>query len=271
MDREKLTELAAGYSLGALEDRDREAFEALLNSGNSEAIRALREMQVVAGLLPASVEPVQASPELKDRIMKEITGNPGSRPENVTSMPPEQTLGFEGSGTVVWPWAAAILLMVAAMGWGYSAFLHGEITDLNTRLEMGNEVIRNLEGELSRNRQVMAILGSPDLQKIELGALEGAPARAHGRVLLDPQTRKASFSASALASLPADRDYQLWMLKGNQPVDAGLLTLTPEGDYRLDLETINPEELSAFAVTIEPKGGVPQPTGTMVLLGTVGG
>ena len=79
------------------------------------------------------------------------------------------------------------------------------------------------------------------------------------------------FSAQNLGDLATGKDYQLWMLKGNQPVDAGLLTAenghfvaTFAVDFSLD-------ELSAFAVTVEPKGGVPQPTGTMVLLGTTSG
>ena len=52
MDNEKLQELAAAYSLGMLEDDEREVFENLIKSGDPDAIAQLKAMQEVVTVLP---------------------------------------------------------------------------------------------------------------------------------------------------------------------------------------------------------------------------
>ena len=52
MDNEKLQELAAAYSLGMLDDDEREVFENLIKSGDPDAIAQLKAMQEVVTVLP---------------------------------------------------------------------------------------------------------------------------------------------------------------------------------------------------------------------------
>jgi anti-sigma-K factor RskA len=45
MNREEIGELAAAYALGGLEAADRARFEALLQTGDPEAVAALRDFE----------------------------------------------------------------------------------------------------------------------------------------------------------------------------------------------------------------------------------
>ncbi len=64
--------------------------------------------------------------------------------------------------------------------------------------------------------------------------------------------------------------YQLWLIgAGSPPVSMGVFGVEPDGSGRLDTASV-----PAFtgevtvAVTVEPAGGVPLPTGPMVLMGS---
>jgi anti-sigma-K factor RskA len=79
------------------------------------------------------------------------------------------------------------------------------------------------------------------------------------------------FTASNLPPLPAGRVYQLWVLTAQPaPLSAGLLTPDAQGGVNETFST--PPDIPqpvALAVTIEPAGGVPAPTGEKYLVGTV--
>jgi anti-sigma-K factor RskA len=79
------------------------------------------------------------------------------------------------------------------------------------------------------------------------------------------------FTASNLPPLPAGRIYQLWVVTSQPaPLSAGLLTPDAQGSVNETFST--PPDIPqpvALAVTIEPAGGVPAPTGEKYLIGTL--
>lgn len=66
---------------------------------------------------------------------------------------------------------------------------------------------------------------------------------------------------------PEDRTYQLWGIVGGTPVSAGLFSTDADGEGFLWTASVPAGSVEQWAVTEEPAGGVPQPTGDMVLLG----
>ncbi len=80
-----------------------------------------------------------------------------------------------------------------------------------------------------------------------------------------------AMAAKSLKSLPVDRDYQLWVIdpKYPTPVSAGVFQVDAQGNMRLQFKTDKLiESASKFAVTLEPKGGLPTPTlKDLVLIG----
>ena len=72
-----------------------------------------------------------------------------------------------------------------------------------------------------------------------------------------------------LPPLPEGQTYQLWVIVEGTPVSAGTFDVEPDGSARYDAEPLPPVEADAavaLAVTVEPAGGVPQPTGPMALV-----
>lgn len=94
---------------------------------------------------------------------------------------------------------------------------------------------------------------------------------AYGKIIWDREKGSAILHVSHLPPVPSDKDYQLWIVKGDQKISAGVFAVTDTSSafFRIDrLAVTNPKEIAAFAVTLEPKGGMPQPTGEMYMLGT---
>ena len=98
--------------------------------------------------------------------------------------------------------------------------------------------------------------------------LEGSPESA-GVSVWDKEHQKGIFVADKLPQLPDDKTYQLWVLdpKYTTPVSAGTFTVDDNGHARVEFTPVLPVDRSdRLAVSIERRGGVPQPEGRIVLL-----
>jgi hypothetical protein len=118
---------------------------------------------------------------------------------------------------------------------------------------------RAADEQLSASR----VLAAPDLARIDLTGQPAAP-NARGRAFWS-RARGMVFSAADLPPLPPGKTYQIWVLTPS-PVSAGVFRPDESGSARLVVKT--PEDIpnpTAVAVTIEPEGGLPAPTGAMYL------
>jgi anti-sigma-K factor RskA len=80
--------------------------------------------------------------------------------------------------------------------------------------------------------------------------------------------RGGVFIADGLPATPPGKSYQLWAITGNKPVSAGVFDVGPQGSAAFRVEAPpGVDGVDVFAVTLEPAGGVPQPTGEMYLAG----
>src|SRR2546425_118103 len=69
---------------------------------------------------------------------------------------------------------------------------------------------------------------------------------------------------SKLPPAPAGRTYKLWVIAQGTPRPAGVFQVNGAGEAVRKIEPVA-ESASAFAVTLEPEGGGPAPTGPTVL------
>jgi hypothetical protein len=136
----------------------------------------------------------------------------------------------------------------------------------NARL--ANDSLRARE-ELARKELRVRFLEDPDVQAILMTGLGPQP-NARGKVIYSPRSRRAIFVTATLAPLSPDRQYELWFLAAGKPIAAGTFDSSRTLPTVFESSPV-PEGTVAvqkFAVTIEPRGGVPQPTGPMVLIGS---
>ena len=93
-------------------------------------------------------------------------------------------------------------------------------------------------------------------------------AAAQAKAFVSASENTIIFSARDLPALPAAQVYQLWAIANGQPISAGTFVPDARGRFQLvaDVPTLNTRP-AALAVTVEPQGGVPAPTGPKYLLG----
>ena len=97
------------------------------------------------------------------------------------------------------------------------------------------------------------------------GTLPDASARA----FLDPEGRRLLLVVYDLPPPPPGQSYQLWVILGGEPVSAGVFDVGPGGRARHEAASLPPiEGPVTIAVTVEPAGGLPKPSGPMVLAGS---
>jgi anti-sigma-K factor RskA len=143
--------------------------------------------------------------------------------------------------------------------------------DFASAQEKSERMARDLVSAQARSERLataMAILSSPGMRPITLAALK-APPGALGHAFVDSGSRKALFLAANLPSLAPGKTYELWFIADGKPVAAGLFGVDAQGrSGTVTVDRLAPvDRIQAWAVTIEPQGGVPQPTGPMVLKG----
>jgi hypothetical protein len=126
--------------------------------------------------------------------------------------------------------------------------------------------LRSARVESERLATAMAIISAPGMRPVALAALK-APPGAQGYTFVDPAAKRAVFVAANLPPLAPDKIYELWFIADGKPVPAGTFGVDASG--RSGTVTVSgvADRVQAWAVTVEPRGGVPQPTGTMVLKG----
>ncbi len=98
--------------------------------------------------------------------------------------------------------------------------------------------------------------GLYDQARIALMASTTKPAtKATAVSLWDQDAQGGVIVVQNLPVLPADRNYQLWVLDDGQPVSAGLLTLDGKGGGRIEFKARKPiAKPTLFAVTNETRG-----------------
>lgn len=88
--------------------------------------------------------------------------------------------------------------------------------------------------------------------------------QARGQLVYIPDSDLAVVQAHGLEELPADKAYQVWALRGDEPASIGFLDDPSRGEVVTTLG-VDLSGADAIAVTVEPRGGSPQPTTAPVL------
>jgi hypothetical protein len=174
-----------------------------------------------------------------------------------------------------WPLALAATFTLAFAGLAGWLFVQlEESRSQQVRLEgrlrsLNNEVLtlRTSQEELVRTRETIQMVTTRGAAVCSLRSLDTVRAAAASGVMFVDATRSRWYLVmNGLEQIPSEREYQLWFLVDGRPVSGG--TFSAQTGHRVELSAASmPAGANAVAVTIEPRGGLPLPTGPMVLLG----
>ncbi len=254
-DHDALREQVALYAVGALSGPEHAAVEAHLRHCD-ECAADLASFRQVGGALAQAVPQHDPPPLLRARVLASATGRS-------TSM----------HASIFWPWLAAAAMLVVTAGLGvYVGQLRQQVRSLQQQLSAA--LLRVDEGEKRVNvalraaadlQAPFAVLTAPDVRQIGLAGQPVAP-NASARVYWS-RSRGLVFTGSNLPSAPAGRTYQLWFVTAKAPVSAGLFRSDNSGRPIVLGTPADIPNPVALAVTLEPDGGVPAPTGEKYLVG----
>lgn len=231
------------YALGALDDRERRAFERHLRRCEAcrQEVRGLVETTALLGSAAAEQPPEG----LRTQVLREIG--------HTRQLPPLTSAGgrdpVRGRGPAHRAWArgatiaaAACLIIAVALG-VVAVRQHNRADDLS-----------------ARQQHIAAVLSAPDA-RVETG--KDTP-YGTGMLIVSHDRRKLLFALTRPSPLPKSRTYQLWFLSSSGHArSAGLVDTSDYGSRYLITGT--PAAAAKVALTVEPAGGSKQPTTTPIM------
>jgi anti-sigma-K factor RskA len=255
------------YELGVLDGGDKGEFEAHLAGCSECRVKRERARRRVA-LLALAAPPRQPRPEVRERVLESFRGRGTARAEEALSLPLRWRL-WTPAWARVWAVVCLILLGVGAWLAMDNLRLSRRLADLERtrqQLEASNLELKAMAG---RAQAVLDVLTGPQTIQVELSPTTAHPVP-QGKAFYN-HDKGLVFYTTNLHAPPADHTYELWLIPTvGKPVDMGIFKTDAQGNGQVILTSV-PQGLTAkaFAVTLEPAGGVPAPTGPMVLIGPV--
>ena len=128
---------------------------------------------------------------------------------------------------------------------------------------------QSLSDTQRNQRDLTALLSAPGLKVSDLKPT-GNPTGTL-RLYADPTTNKAYLVAQNLTALPSDKEYEAWLITGDNRADkAGLLGTGADGSAVYALTPSQPvDQYKVVAITVEKKGGVDKTQQQPILVGSL--
>jgi anti-sigma-K factor RskA len=254
------------YALGALEGDEKLAIESHI-AQCADCARKLAEARGRIAMLSLAAPRVEPSPAVKQRLMAQVRADADAEARSNAVLAasrapqsPGRTPGFLAG------WRAAILVPAFAILAIATAFLWRENRDLDRKFIETRHVAQQNQQQLDEARQIAALIDSSDTVSVVLAQQPGEP---QGEALVMYNTKMGMLMYDGeIAPAPAAKSYELWVIPTDgKPINAGVFNpVTGHADHWM-MKMPAGVSPKMFAVTLEPQGGMPQPTGPMVLIG----
>ena len=250
-----LQERASLYAAGAMTDSERLEYARHLDEDQCSVCQAeVKELQSAMSMLAFSVPSSSPSATVKVRLMQQARQTvPVSQP---------RPAGFR------WlQWTTAIIALTSV---AVALSLMRTNTELRRETDALKSRIARLEVQLGEQQTIIATLTRAGVRVVDLAG-QGTNTQASGRIFWDQSRKQWLFSVRNLPPAPADKSYQLWFVpKKGSPISARVFNTEADGSITVEVPVPdNVTDLNAAAVTTEPFGGQPRPTGPFALLGAM--
>lgn len=163
-----------------------------------------------------------------------------------------------------WKWAAAASIAIALVS-SYLAYEYHDrwrvsednLTKLITQNRQMAEDYNIVNQRIDKMQTDMHVIGSPDFRRVVMAGHEQNAPGSEAYVYWNEKTQEVYLSIQDMKELAYENQYQLWAMVDGKPVDAGVFDMNTTTGL---LKMKEMKGATAFAVTIEPRGGRPTPT-----------
>jgi anti-sigma-K factor RskA len=281
-------ELVGAYVLGALDGDERAAVEAhLAQPGAHEGCAAaLADARRAFDALGAALAPLAPEPGTWAAIEAQIGKAPAPGASAPAAVPPPRPSARRFVARAL-PWvllAAAVLAIL---------WTRSELERERGGRERALVVSRAIEHDRDEQKVAAAIATAARVRcAAELDAVSAQLALQQQAVamLQLPATRVVAFAAkidtggggaTAIVNMeqkramilahgmprPAGKDFELWVIRGDEKIAAGLMRASDSGELLVEIDPkLLAQGADALAVTLEPEGGGATPRGDLVLV-----
>ena len=242
---ERMEEKASLHVLGALSEAEALEFKRAMQA-DPELKEFVARLSVATGALAGAVPAVEPPPQLRAKVLAQVT------PKQKIVTLPERKPGL--AGWLGWAFATC-LAVVCLVLFAQDSQLRQTVAAQNQKLTDLNQLAQNLEAATNDLQQtVFALQETNRLANLKIAMLNSLVTDAPKTVavsLWDSSKQEGVFVVQNLKQLPADRDYQLWVLdNGTKPVDAGVFHVDANGGVRIEFKAKAPiQNAGKFAVT----------------------
>lgn len=258
MDCAHYQELNALHALDALDAEGRRALEAHL-AGCAACAADLAAMRETASLIGYGAPPVAPPADLKDRLRARLAAENAPPAPAAPSGPAPVAVRARSD----WAWKVACLVL----GLGLLASLARQAA-----LQQDLGAVRAKNAELAAQvlvaQERLASLGARDVRVVSLAGQPGAPDAA-ARLFWSPERKAWLLAVAELPPAGPGKTYQLWAVTQDAKLSMGTFEPNARGGGFLETRLEAPARPLAAAISVEPTGGVPQPTGPIVMLGNL--
>jgi anti-sigma-K factor RskA len=265
---DRLMELA----MGTLAHDEGAALRHHLARGCPRCSGVLAEFCVTLSLLPLALTAESAPAAVREKLLARAADSRALPDRASDQNRPGATLPATRKtrwwiGPAIGGAIAASALVVGGVAWLSE---HQKVMQLAEQADQKQYQIAALRNALAGEQETGRAIRSPAALMV---SLEGAAATSgQGRIFIDPKQGKWWFAARGLKPLASDKTYEFWLIpKDQKPIPAGTFNVDASGvGYLTGAVPVNIGASALAAVTDEPAGGLPQPTGQIQIKGAIG-
>lgn len=250
--RDELRELAPLHALGATTPDESAAMEAAMATDPELAAEVASFRDVPAML--ATARPVTPSPALRGALLAAAAAAPQVQATTVVQRVPDSPSALRRWAPML---AAASVVMASLLGFDLLR-ARRSLADLrDANVVLADQLAR-------RERTLNSMLeGERDLYLVQVGASETATGPGI-QFFWNAKQGRGVAHVFRLSPAPEGRDYQIWALVNGKPVSLVVFNSDSDGHALVDIDKLATavDGVTDVLVSLEPKGGSPQPTST---------
>ena len=261
MNHEDYKEMIPARALSALDTaEDRVLSEHLIEC--VECSRELDNWQATAAALAFGADPVEPSPQTRERILSQVRGDTVNAPSSkvIPFEPARKNIwsSFGSLGAIAATVVFAALVVYVVVLWRENRAIQAQMADLKTQFE------KKLQ-KLDEQKKFAQLLLKPGARMAELKGMTIASS-ATAKLAYD-SSGHAMIMSEGLPTPPEGKQYQLWFIVGGKPPMPGKTFSTDSQGIGVMEDQVPAEAMNSavFAITLERKGGVTSPEGAMYL------